>query len=64
MGDVGRRIAEMWRVLKPGGLYPGTMLSKRDEQFGRGRLVAPDSFIRGSDPKARAADPHRARLDA
>jgi ubiquinone/menaquinone biosynthesis C-methylase UbiE len=32
MGDVGRRIAEIWRVLKPGGLYQGTMLSKRDGQ--------------------------------
>jgi tellurite methyltransferase len=52
MGDVGRRIAEIWRVLRPGGLYQGTMLSKRDAQFGLGRPVAPDTFIRGSDPKA------------
>ena len=52
MGDVGRRLAEIWRVLKPAGLYQGTMLSKRDAQFGRGRPVAPDTFIRGSDPKA------------
>ena len=52
MGDIGRRIAEICRVLKPGGLYQGTMLSKRDAQFGRGRPVAPDTFIRGSDPKA------------
>ena len=52
MGDVGRRLAEIWRVLKPGGLYQGTMLSKRDAQFGRGRQVAPDTFIRGTDPKA------------
>ena len=52
MGDVGRRLAEIWRVLKPGGLYQGTMLSKRDAQFGRGRPVAPNTFIRGSDPKA------------
>ena len=27
MGDVGRRLAEIWRVLKPAGLYQGTMLS-------------------------------------
>jgi ubiquinone/menaquinone biosynthesis C-methylase UbiE len=52
MGDVGRRIAEIWRVLKPGGLYQGTMLSKRDGQFGRGRSVAPNTFVRGSDLKA------------
>ena len=31
------------------------MLSKGDVQFGRGRPVAPDTFIRGSDPKARHA---------
>src|SRR5215468_10376846 len=54
MGDVGRRLAEIWRVLKPGGLYQGTMLSQRDAQFGRGRSVAPDTFIRGSDAKAHA----------
>ena len=52
MGDVGRRLAEIWRVLKPGGLYQGTMLSKRDAQFGLGRPVAPDTFVRGSEAKA------------
>jgi SAM-dependent methyltransferase len=51
MGDVGGRLAKR-RVLKPGGLFQGTMLSKRDVQFGRGRAIAPDTFIRGSDPKA------------
>jgi hypothetical protein len=30
------------------------MLSKRDAQFGRDRPVAPDTFFRGSDPKAHA----------
>src|SRR5260370_1046324 len=34
MGDVGRRLTEIWRVLKLGGLFQGTMLSKRDVQFG------------------------------
>jgi SAM-dependent methyltransferase len=52
LGDAGRRLAEIWRVLKPGGLYQSTMLSKRDGQFGRGRPVAPDTFIRGCDAKA------------
>jgi hypothetical protein len=28
------------------------MLSKRDGQFGRGRRVAPGTYIRGSDAKA------------
>jgi tellurite methyltransferase len=52
MRDVGRRLAEIWRVLRPAGLYQGTMLSKRDAQFGQGRPVAPDTFIRGPDAKA------------
>ena len=52
MGDVGRRLAEIWRILKPSGLYQSTMLSKRDVQFGHGRPVAPDTFFRGSDAKA------------
>ena len=54
MGDVGRRLAEIWRILKPGGLYQGTMLSKRDAQFGRGRPVAPT-------PSSVAAMPRRTR---
>ncbi len=37
MGDVGRRLSEIWRILKPGAVYQGTMLSKRDAQFGHGR---------------------------
>jgi len=52
MGDVGRRLAEIWRILKPGALYQGTMLSKRDAQFGRGQPVAPDTFIRGTEADA------------
>jgi SAM-dependent methyltransferase len=56
MGDTAGRIAEIWRVLKPGGLYQGTMLSTRDSQYGTGRLVAPETFIRGSDGEK--AHPH------
>src|ERR1700730_5102103 len=46
LGDVGRRLAEIWRVLKPGALYQGTMLPTRNINYGRGRTVAPDTFIR------------------
>jgi tellurite methyltransferase len=50
---VDRCIAEIWRVLRPGGLYKGTMLSKRNANFGRGREVADDTFvIDGVDDKA------------
>lgn len=39
-------IEEIARVLKPGGLYQGTMLSKRRHDFGLGTEVAPDTFVR------------------
>src|SRR5437763_2803639 len=52
LGDVGHRLAEIWRVLKPGGLFHGTMLWKRDVQVGRGRATAPATVIRRSDPSA------------
>ena len=41
LGDVGRRLAEIWRVMKPGALYQGTMLPTRNVNYGRGRTVAP-----------------------
>jgi tellurite methyltransferase len=56
LGDVGRRVAEIWRVLKPGGLYQGTMLSKRDIAFGVGREIAPDTFV--VDGVEERAHPH------
>lgn len=48
--DVRRTLGEIRRVLRPGGLYLGTMLSKRNARFGVGEEVAPDTFvITGSD---------------
>jgi len=46
LGDVGRRLAEIWRVLKPGALYQGTMLPTRNINYGSGRIIAPDTFVR------------------
>lgn len=45
LGDVGRRLGEIWRVLKPGGLFHGTVLSTRDSNYGLGRAIAPDTFV-------------------
>jgi tellurite methyltransferase len=53
---VDRCVAEISRVLKPGGLYQGTMLSKRNGNFGRGREVAPDTFV--IDEISDKAHPH------
>ena len=45
LGDTGSRIAEIWRVLKPGGLFQGTMLPTRHSDHGRGRQIAPGTFV-------------------
>jgi tellurite methyltransferase len=45
LGDAGARIAEIWRVLKPGGLYQGTMLPTRNSNYGIGRRIAPETFV-------------------
>ncbi len=47
---VRQAIAELRRLLRPGGLYQGTMLTKRNVNFGRGREIAPDTFVVDGDP--------------
>ena len=42
---VAQAIAEIRRVLKPGGLFQGTMLSKRNGLYGKGTEVAPNTFV-------------------
>jgi tellurite methyltransferase len=44
-GDVGHRLGEIWRVLKPGAPFQGTMLTTRNSNYGVGRTVAPDTFV-------------------
>lgn len=53
---VARCVAEIARVLKPGGVYQGTMLSKRNGNFGKGREVAPDTYV--IDAVSDKAHPH------
>jgi tellurite methyltransferase len=42
---VGLGVAEVARVLRPRGLYLGTMLSKRNAQYGLGREISPNTFV-------------------
>lgn len=42
-------IKEISRVLRRGGIFQGTMLSKQNILFGRGRLIAKDTFIIDDD---------------
>lgn len=44
-----RAIGEIARVLKPGGTYQSTMLSKRHRSFGRGVEVRPDTWVDAGD---------------
>ena len=46
---VAAAISEIARVLRPGGTYQGTMLSKRNVNFRQGVEVAPDTWVRDGD---------------
>jgi tellurite methyltransferase len=43
--DAVRALAEVRRVLRPGGLYQATMLSKRNVEYGKGSEIAPNTFV-------------------
>ena len=49
-------VAEIRRVLKPGGIFQGTMLSKRNAGYGLGTEVAPDTFVRDPGDEMDDAD--------
>jgi SAM-dependent methyltransferase len=50
-GDVAAQAIDGIRhVLVPGGLYVGSMLSKRNAGYGRGREVRPGTFVVDGDP--------------
>jgi tellurite methyltransferase len=43
--DTQSAVDEIRRVLRPGGLFLGTFLAKRNARFGEGRLVATDTYV-------------------
>ncbi|WP_329563532.1 class I SAM-dependent methyltransferase [Streptomyces uncialis] len=55
--DAARAIAEVTRVLRPGGRYLSTMLSKRNVEFGKGQEIAADTFVQPGGPQDKA-HPH------
>lgn len=44
--EVAKAIAEIRRVIRKGGLYQCTMLSKRHARSGLGQAVSPNAFVR------------------
>ncbi len=42
---VRRSMGEIRRVLRPGGFFQGTMLSKLNRHYRRGREIAPETFV-------------------
>jgi 2-polyprenyl-3-methyl-5-hydroxy-6-metoxy-1,4-benzoquinol methylase len=42
---VTRVLSEILRLLKPGALFQGTMLSKRNAEIGAGRRIAKDTYV-------------------
>lgn len=61
-GDVVREaLAGIRRVLRPGGLYVGTMLSKRSPSYGKGSEIRPNTFVvpdSAGDSAGDKAHPH------
>ncbi len=47
---IQKSLSEILRVLRPGGIFQGTMLSKKNHLFGQGREVAADTFVQEAEP--------------
>jgi tellurite methyltransferase len=47
--------AEISRVLRPRGIFQGTMLTKRNAYYGKGRQVAPDTFVNDEEEEKKHA---------
>lgn len=55
---VREAVAEIRRVLRPGGIYLGTMLSKRNTAWGRGREVSPNTWVDEDTGRGDKHHPH------
>jgi tellurite methyltransferase len=56
--EVCRAIAEIRRVLRPGGVFQGTLLSKRHCEYGLGREISRGTFIQDRAPNSDRDHPH------
>lgn len=55
--DAVRAVREITRVLRPGGRYLSTMLSKHNGEYGRGHEIAADVWVQPDGPEDKA-HPH------
>jgi tellurite methyltransferase len=53
---LGKTLDEIYRVLRPGGVFQATLLSKRNAYFGVGRELAKDTWV--ADGKEEKSHPH------
>jgi 2-polyprenyl-3-methyl-5-hydroxy-6-metoxy-1,4-benzoquinol methylase len=56
LGDLAAAVREVSRLLRPGGLFQATLLSKRNSNFCVGEEIATDTWINTED--AEKAHPH------
>lgn len=55
---VRRAIREIRRVLRPGGVFQGTLLSKRHDDYGLGREISRNTFVQERAPASDRDHPH------
>jgi SAM-dependent methyltransferase len=55
---VRRAIHEIRRVLRPGGMFQGTLLSKRHTDYGHGREISPNTWVQERAPASDRDHPH------
>lgn len=48
-------LAEIARVLRPRGILQGTMLTKRNAYYGKGKQVAPDTYVNDEEDEKKHA---------
>lgn len=53
---VTQSLEEIHRVLKPGGFFQGTLLSKRNSKYGQGTEISPNTFVIESNDDANDGD--------
>jgi len=52
--EVATAIGEVARVLRPGGVFQSTMLSKRNHEYGKGLETSRDSWVQPQGPEDKA----------